>query len=121
MLEAAEKVRALPREDKYLHWDRLRFLTPPDGLSLESWWFGIKLSRSYQFKSLPLRDKAEAPFQFLVTDFISEQLHSIDLWAGGRIGVPEPVTNPETKNQYYVSSLMEEAIILPLCRILRRD
>ena len=33
-----------------------------------------------------------------------------DLGAGGRIGVPAPVTNPETKDQYYVSSLIEEAI-----------
>ena len=110
MLEVAEAIRALPRSDVYYHWDRLRFLTPPNDLSSEAWWLGLKLNRSYSLKSLPLRDKSEQPFQFLVTDFVAEQLHYTDLGAGGRIGVPEPVTNAETKDQYYVSSLIEEAI-----------
>ena len=110
MLEIAERVRALPRSDTYHHWDRLRYITPPHGFSSETWWLGIKLNRSYSFKRLPLYDKSKQPFRFLVTDFISEQLHYTDLGAGGRIGVPEPVTNAETKDQYYVSSLIEEAI-----------
>jgi len=110
MLEIAEGVRALPRSDKYPHWDHLRHLPPPDGFSSETWWLGLKMNRSYSFKDLPLRDKLEQPFQFLITDFISEQLHYTDLGAGGRIGVPESVTNAETKDQYYVSSLIEEAI-----------
>lgn len=110
MVEVADMMRALPRSDKYLHWDRLRFMTPPAGLSTEEWWLGIKMMRSSSLKKLPLLDTSGDPFQFLVTDFLLEQLHYTDLGAGGRIGVPEPVTNPETKDQYYVSSLIEEAI-----------
>lgn len=110
VLEIAESVWALPRSDKYYHWDHLRHLLPPDGFSSETWWLGLKLNRSYSLKELPLHDKSKQPFRFLVTDFVSEQLHYTDLGAGGRIGVPESVTNAETKDQYYVSSLIEEAV-----------
>ncbi len=110
ILEIAESVRALPRSDKYHHWDHLRHLSPPEGFSSETWWLGLKLNRSYSFKELPLHDKSKQPFRFLVTDFVSEQLHHTDLGAGGRIGIPASVTNAETKDQYYVSSLIEEAI-----------
>lgn len=41
---------------------------------------------------------------------MSQSLHHIDLKAGGAIGMPEPVTNQATRDYYYVSSLMNEAI-----------
>lgn len=97
-------------EGKYLHWDKLIRYAPPADLTHEEWWLGIKLGRNQLYKNISLQDKDGQPFKFLVTDPIPEQLHLIDLGAGGRIGVPEPVTNPETKDQYYVSSLIEEAI-----------
>lgn len=39
-----------------------------------------------------------------------EELHQIDMGAGGMISLPEPITNPQTRDRYLVSSLMEEAI-----------
>jgi Fic family protein len=39
-----------------------------------------------------------------------EILHLIDLKAGGTVEAPEPITNPDTKDRYYVSSLIEESI-----------
>ncbi len=110
LFQILEQVRALPRTARYLHWDRLKSMTPPEGLSTEAWWVGLKMNRGYAFKKIPLKDTQGQPFQFMVTDFISEKLHYTDLSAGGRIGIPEPVTNPDTKDQYYVSSLIEEAI-----------
>lgn len=61
-------------------------------------------------KPIPLRDTKRNLFTFLVTDPMHEELHRIDLAAGGRIGVPQEIINPETRTQYYVSSLIEEAI-----------
>ncbi len=110
LFDILEQVRALPRTERYLHWDKLKSMPPPEGLSTEAWWVGLKLNRGYAMKKIPLKDTQGQPFQFMVTDFISEKLHYTDLSAGGRIGIPEPVTNPETKDQYYVSSLIEEAI-----------
>ena len=39
-----------------------------------------------------------------------EELYQIDLGAGGLASLPEPITNPHTRDKYLVSSLMEEAI-----------
>ena len=95
---------------KYLHWNDLIHLTPPDDLNLTEWWAGLKMARRALYRSIPLLDKKQDNFVFLVTEFILEQLHHIDLGAGGHIGILDPIVNPETKDQYYISSLMEEAI-----------
>jgi Fic family protein len=101
---------ALEPKGKYLHWDRLIRYSPPADLTHEEWWLALKIGRTPLYKAVPLRDKKGQFFKFLLADPIPEQLHHIDLGAGGQFGVPEPITNPETKNQYYVSSLIEEAI-----------
>lgn len=95
---------------KYLHWDKLVYQPPPEGLSHREWWLALKLRRQTLYKSVPLTDKAGNPFQYLLTDPIPERLHHIDLGAGGLIQIPEQITNPETKDRYYVGSLIEEAI-----------
>ena len=37
---------AVAEEDRYLHWDELRFRTPPGDLSVEEWWVATKLARA---------------------------------------------------------------------------
>jgi Fic family protein len=107
------KARAAVRDPlvggEYVHWDRLRRLRPPDGLSLEDWWYGLKLVRGVG-NCVPLKDKTGQPFKFNVMGRIPEHLHEIDLGAGGFVQMPEQITNPETKDRYYVGSLIEEAI-----------
>lgn len=110
LIKILTAVHPLPPRLEYLHWDQLIRRSPPAGLTHEEWWLGLKLGRQPSYKPIALRDKAGRPFQFLVVDPIREQLHRIDLGAGGRIGVPEPITNPDTRDQYHVSSLIEEAI-----------
>lgn len=95
---------------KYYHWDKLRHKTPPDGLSHEDWWFGIKIRRLSKAQKLPLQDKIGRSFSFSVPDLISEQMHKIDLGSGGQIGMPDPIINPYTRDQYLVRSLIREAI-----------
>ncbi len=86
-------------------------LQPPSGFSHEEWWLSIKLRRNQQRKPVDaLHDDAGNPFQFQITDKILEELHKIDLGGGRHIGLPEAVTNPETRDKYYVASLIEEAI-----------
>ena len=41
---------------------------------------------------------------------ISRLLHEIDLGAGGSIGMPEPIANPQTRSQYVMRSLFQEAV-----------
>jgi Fic family protein len=95
---------------KYLHWHKLRFYPPPEGLTHEQWWFGVKMRRLSQSKEISLLDKAGKPFSFNLVDPIPEFLHLVDSDARGILQTPEPITNPDTKKRYLVRSLMEEAI-----------
>jgi Fic family protein len=103
------KVGQLP-DSKYLHWDRLSYCQPPEDLTQEEWWLGIKQYRSRMYKRVPLLSTANKPFSYCMVDPIPERLHQIDMGCGGTIQMPDQITNPETRDQYYVSSLIEEAI-----------
>ena len=96
--------------DRYLHWDELRRRPPPDGLTHEEWWVAEKIPRNASAQMIPLRDDSQRSFRYSLPALIQELLHRIDLNAGGRVGMPDQITNPETRDQYYVGSLIEEAI-----------
>jgi Fic family protein len=96
--------------NKYVHWDKLRYYKPPKDLSHEEWWFALKIRRRDLFKRLPLLDKNREPFKYLEVDPVPERLHKIDQDAGGFIQMPEQIINPYTRDQYYVGSLIQEAI-----------
>lgn len=96
--------------ERYLHWDKVRSLTPPAGLSHEEWWLRLKLERQANRRSLPFTDSAGRHFTLTVTDEALELLHHIDQQAGGQIRMADSVTNPATRDRYVVSSLIEEAI-----------
>ena len=95
--------------DKYLHWDKLRCHTPPEGVSNEQWWLAIKKQRQSLFKQVPLADRGQRPFQYLKNDFVDETLHQIDQSVATFNQMPEQIKNAETKNRYYVNSLIQEA------------
>lgn len=97
-------------EGRYLHWDQLRHRKPDGDLTVEEWWQGMKFYRRSFYEELPLRDKNGVPFVYLLIDPSPETLHRIDLGAGGVIQMPEQITNPETRDRYYIGSLIDEAI-----------
>ena len=94
---------------RYLHWEELRRRPAPQGLTSETWWWGIRLARNQLSKSLQLRDQAGAPFSFAMTDTAQRLVHEIDRDASGNISLPEDVTDPATRDRYIFSSLIEEA------------
>ncbi len=98
------------RLGKYLHWDDLLHREPPKELTREDWWFLLKLQRQSLKQFLPLMDKQNSMFNLVLTPRILQDLHEIDLRAGGQLRMPEQITNAESKDAYYVSSLIEEAI-----------
>ena len=96
--------------DQYLHWSKLRFRTPPDGLSHEEWWLATKLARASARHELPLVDKHGNPFAFSDSAYLYRMLHQVDRDAGGRIEMPPDLVGPDSRDRYLVSSLIEEAI-----------
>jgi len=108
ILEARAEVAP---QGRYRHWDTLRHLTPPEGLTNEQWWLGIKAARRPQQRSLPLVDAAGQHFTYSMPDEAQELLHYITQHASGEIAMPEVVTASESaRRQFLVNSLIEEAI-----------
>ena len=101
---------ACDERGRYLHWDKLRFAIPPHGLSTEEYWFVIKTARNKLAKKLSLIDQQGKPMQFCVTDTMLHMLHWLDQHAAGQVAMPQPIANAATRDQYLVSSLIEEAI-----------
>lgn len=97
------------RNGRYLHWEKLRFLDPPEGPSREDWWMAIKMARVPMYRQIPLRDVDSRPFQYAMTDPVLEMLSRVDREASGRIEIGEQVTSPELRDRYIVNSLIEEA------------
>lgn len=94
----------------YLPWDQVRYKTPPDGLTPEEWWLGIRMGRTSLQRELPLDTKDHIPFTYALPDEVLKLLDEITRRASGQIAVSELVTNPATRDRYIVNSLIEEAI-----------
>src|SRR5262249_22682824 len=99
------------RGEHYLHWDKLRRLDPPLGLTSEEWWAGIKLGRESLLRPLPLGDIDGRPFTHGTPDSVQRLLHYADQHCAGEVAMPELVASDEqARHRYLVNSLMEEAI-----------
>jgi Fic family protein len=97
--------------DRYVHWDKLRHLDPPDGLDSTEWWFRIRFSRLANMRPLPLADSNGRPFNYSLPDLVLKRLHRIDQRCSGEVMMDEVVTSERQAGQrFLVNSLMEEAI-----------
>ncbi|MBE2186483.1 MAG: Fic family protein [Rhodothermales bacterium] len=95
--------------DWYYHWDTLRRIAPPEGLTSEEWWAAIKLVRVSALRPIPLQDTAGHPFHYTMPDPLLRMLHRIDQLASGSVSLPEPITTSDTRERYVQSTLIEEA------------
>lgn len=95
---------------EYAPWDTVIRLPPPQDLSSEEWWLGIRLARNQLLNPVPLRDVHGNPFVFGMPDPVLRLVHQIDQFASGRVQIGEEVANPSTRDQYVFDSLIEEAI-----------
>lgn len=116
-IQAPERLSAILQQvteptlnGKYVHWETVRRMRPPEGLNHPERWLGLKFHRAASGKSTVFRAKDGTPFRYALVDPIPEKLHTIDLAAGGTIETSANVLNTENRDLYYISSLMEEAI-----------
>ncbi len=97
--------------DEHLPWDELRHRPPPEGLSVQDWWLGLRMARRTNQRLLPsLLDGELRPFRFTLPDRLLRDIDAINRGASGQIAISEQVTNPATRDRYVVSSLIEEAV-----------
>ncbi len=98
--------------EEYLSWDKLRFKTPPDGLSVEEWWLRTRWARrTVQRPIHALVDKRGDPFTYTLPDGLLKLNDEVTRGASGQIAISEQVTNSATRDRYVISSLIEESIM----------
>ena len=98
-------------DSAYLHWDKLRHLSPPDGLSVREWWLALKLKRLGSRLEFPeLRAIDGRTLSVSRHARMDAGVATMDRLLAGRIELPEVTRDGATRDQYVVSSLMEEAI-----------
>jgi hypothetical protein len=104
---------SLEAAQRYLHWDELRRRPLEKGLSLLDEWAIVKAARASRYQRIPLTDKSGRACVFFVNAKMFETLHRIDQGGGGMLAASEAegaVANTHTRDQYYMSSLIEESI-----------
>lgn len=94
----------------YEHWDHLRHLTPPDDLSAEQWWFGVKLARRSLARALPLREKSGRDFSIVLSDSLQRRLFLVARDAAGALRGADALPSDAIRERYLVRSLIEEAM-----------
>jgi Fic family protein len=108
----AMAAKALGPEVKgaYVHWDHLRYLTPPAGFDHEQWWLGIKFARLALARKLPLLDKYANPFCVSLSDSLQRRLFIIARDASGSLRGINRNDDDSGKARYLFRSLIEEAM-----------
>lgn len=110
-LEILASTRTSATSGEYLPWDKLRFKTPPEGLTHEEWWLATRVTRQQASRRIEgLLDKAGHPFTYNLPDVVLRQCDEISRGASGQITISEQVTDAETRDRYVINSLIEEAI-----------
>lgn len=97
-------------DGRYVHWDDLRYREPPEGLTAEDWWAGLKQRR--EGAATPLRAMQAAfgqPFHLVELEAVRRRLHEFDRVNVGREFLTA-LGNHDAETEYRVRQLIEEAI-----------
>ena len=97
-------------DGRYLHWNEVRRRKPPEGLTLEQWWAGMRWARRLAARRTGLLGTRGGPFTYSLVDPLLERLHRLDLRAAGRLAAPAAVVDQATRDNYMVQGLFKEAI-----------
>lgn len=92
----------------YPHWEKVKRKPPPEGLTPELYWLGIKSARKQARRLVPLQQMDGSPFFFTEPSFVRANLSWIDTQAAGAISTRGHELNQPDQERYYARSLIEE-------------
>jgi len=104
------QIGACDEKGRYLHWDKLRHLSPPEGFSSKEYWCATYLARHKIKKNLPFLDKEGKPMNYCVPEPLWQKIVWISENATGAIEGDKTVIDEKTQKTYLIRSLIEEAI-----------
>lgn len=95
------------RTDRYLPWNELRFRKPPENLTEQQWWLGLKLHRVAGREPTGLRAAKEYFFSYSMPQCMLKLLHEIDIL--GTSCKPSPEMERSGRS-YLLNRLEQESI-----------
>ncbi len=111
IVSSREVMEIFQRANKeYWPWEEFKYKAQHQKFAPEDLWGALKLLRSHTRRPLPFPDVRGRFFSYWLPDSTMENLHQIDHSVGGGYLLEGADLLPEAKEQYIVSSLMEEAI-----------
>jgi len=90
----------------YKYWDKVKYVTPPDGFTPTDIWIAAKFKRSSSPYSISF---GGYNFTWYLNSQLQELLHLFDLHIGGSLEARSLIPKDE-KHKYLINSIMEEAI-----------
>lgn len=107
LTDPLEKLKAIieKNNDKYSYWSDVKYQKAPEGISSKELWCYIKASR--RAKRIIVWKKYGISIS--ITNAMQRMCHEFDMNFGGSWG-SNSIIPAENKEQYLISSLMEEAI-----------
>jgi Fic family protein len=115
LLESMQKIHShavgpVDNKGRYLHWEKIKYLTPPEGYTSELYWHAMKASRAALQRLLPLVDKGGKAFQFCMPDPLLAKVMWISEQASGTLVGEPSLTDNKAKQRHIINSLIDEAI-----------
>jgi Fic family protein len=92
--------------DKYLYWDKVKYIKTPNNINPKLLWSAVKFSRTIHSKEIAF---GGYKIYYNLTNHIQKELHNFDLNTGGQLQTKSIIPDEE-KKRYLISSIMEEAI-----------
>lgn len=103
-------IGATDKNGRYLHWDKLRHLPPPEGYTSELYWFAVKQARAKASKQLPFSDMDGTSFSYCFADTVMRDVLWISQNASGSMISEASMPDGRASQTYLINSLIEEAI-----------
>lgn len=97
--------------DKYRHWETLRRIEPPVGMTTQEHWLAIKMARQSSRREIPsFSGKEGKVFWYCTPDVLLRMQHDLDRRASGTVGVTGAPIARDQGQRFVQRSLIEEAI-----------
>lgn len=98
-------------QDRYLHWDRLRYKAHGEKVVPEIAWALIKMGRMQQYRMLPLLGHGKQHLRYMLPNAAQEALMLIDKDLGGRLSLDgERLPSNWRRERFAIGAIQEEAI-----------
>lgn len=99
---------AVDEKGRYLNWDKLKFKTPPAGLTSKEYWAATRLARGAASQPIGLADANGERFNFCEPPPLKAVLRELDMKAGGALASDATALSTGEGRLHLARSLAEE-------------